>query len=82
LQVIARHLSEDASHREFFASSGFAGSDKGRAKRRQPNKVEGSKVSMMFRIYDKPGALIDLLKVFLRHEISLTRIESKPTTGS
>jgi prephenate dehydratase len=36
----------------------------------------------MFRIYDKPGALIDLLRVFLNHGVSLTRIESKPTTGS
>jgi len=37
------------------------------------------KVSLMFRIYDKPGALVDVLSVFAKHGISLTRIESKPT---
>lgn len=33
----------------------------------------------MFRIYDKPGALVDVLTIMANHGISLTRIESKPT---
>jgi prephenate dehydratase len=45
-------------------------------------QVEGTKVSLMFRIYDRPGALVDVLTVLSTHGISLTRIESKPSKSA
>ncbi|KAA0173718.1 hypothetical protein FNF27_04867 [Cafeteria roenbergensis] len=67
-----------------FAGAGFRHGDshKARAPRRTQGAVEGTKVSLMFRIYDKPGALVDVLTIMANHGISLTRIESKPTKAS
>lgn len=45
-------------------------------------QVEGTKVSLMFRIYDRPGALVDVLTILGKYGISLTRIESKPSKST
>lgn len=42
--------------------------------------VEGDKTSVVFETEDRPGALEEVLRLFWKHDISLTRIESKPPT--
>jgi len=44
--------------------------------------IHDDKVSVSIEIIDKPGALLEVLKCFQTHDISLTYIESKPTTTS
>jgi chorismate mutase/prephenate dehydratase len=37
------------------------------------------KTSLVFFCHDKPGALLDVLKIFKTHNINLTKIESRPS---
>jgi prephenate dehydratase len=48
---------------------------------RKPGMVEDGLMSVMFTVGDKPGALTDVLKVFDKHKVNLTSIESRPSKG-
>lgn len=39
---------------------------------------EKPKTSLLLKVYDQPGALQEILKYFWKHEINMTRIESRP----
>lgn len=41
-------------------------------------KAEKSKMSMLFSVKDKPGALYNVLKIFNEYNLNLTKIESRP----
>lgn len=41
-------------------------------------KVKKSKMSMLFSVKDKPGALYSVLKIFNEYNLNLTKIESRP----
>lgn len=41
-------------------------------------KIDKSKMSMLFSVKDKPGALYNVLKIFNEHNLNLTKIESRP----
>ncbi|EKD28889.1 MAG: chorismate mutase/prephenate dehydratase [uncultured bacterium] len=40
---------------------------------------KNNKTSLVFLCHDKPGALVEVLKIFKKHEINLTKIESRPS---
>lgn len=42
------------------------------------NNSEKSKMSMLFSVKDKPGALYNVLKIFNKYDLNLTKIESRP----
>ena len=41
-------------------------------------KTERTKMSMLFSVKDKPGALYNVLKIFNEYHLNLTKIESRP----
>ena len=43
-----------------------------------PGVVEGDKTSVVFQTADKPGALEEVLRLFGKYGINISRIESKP----
>lgn len=46
--------------------------------KKETNKNEKHKMSMIFSVKDKPGALYNVLKIFNKHNLNLTKIESRP----
>lgn len=40
--------------------------------------INSKKMSMIFSVKDKPGALFNVLKIFNEHNLNLTKIESRP----
>lgn len=42
------------------------------------NKILANKMSMLFSVKDKPGALYSVLEIFNRYNLNLTKIESRP----
>ena len=40
-----------------------------------------NKASLVFVTHDRPGALMETLQVFARHDMNLTRLESRPVPG-
>ncbi len=42
------------------------------------DKITKNKMSMIFSVKDKPGALYNVLRVFNKYELNLTKIESRP----
>jgi chorismate mutase / prephenate dehydratase len=49
--------------------------------REKPAATGYDRTSIVFRTEDKPGALLKILEIFARHEINLSRIESRPDRG-
>ena len=49
--------------------------------REKPAVTGFDRTSIVFRTEDKPGALFKILEIFARHEINLSRIESRPDRG-
>ena len=45
---------------------------------KEENKDTKSKMSMLFSVKDKPGALYNVLKIFNEYDLNLTKIESRP----
>lgn len=43
-----------------------------------PHYEEKPKTSLLLKVHDEPGALQEILKYFWKHEINMTRIESRP----
>jgi len=69
LNLVVEHIEDSrANYTRFFVIgrtiSGKSGSDK---------------TSVMFSVKDRVGALYDTLKPFAKHEINLTKIESRPS---
>lgn len=48
---------------------------------RRPGMIEDGLMSFMFTVGDKPGALTEILKLFDKHGVNLTSIESRPSKG-
>lgn len=42
------------------------------------NDIKENKMSMLFSVKDKPGALYSVLEIFNRYNLNLTKIESRP----
>jgi prephenate dehydratase len=42
---------------------------------------EDNKTSIMLQVEDGPGALQETLKFFWKHDVNMTRIESRPAKG-
>ena len=42
------------------------------------NEITENKMSMLFSVKDKPGALYSVLEIFNRYNLNLTKIESRP----
>uniref|UniRef100_A0A7S2SPC8 phenylalanine 4-monooxygenase n=1 Tax=Mucochytrium quahogii TaxID=96639 RepID=A0A7S2SPC8_9STRA len=63
-----RHSSETI-HRGTELSRQFSGFDNG----------EPIRTSLNFKVPHKPGALEDVLRIFWKHDLNLTRIESRPS---
>ncbi len=47
------------------------------SKQQESNKVK-TKMSMIFSVKDKPGALYNVLEIFNKYNLNLTKIESRP----
>ncbi len=47
--------------------------------KQKPLRGSSNKTSLVFFCHDKPGALLEVLKIFKKHEINLTKIESRPS---
>jgi phenylalanine-4-hydroxylase len=45
------------------------------------NSIENNKCSIMLQVINKPGALGDVLSLFSKYLVNMTRIESKPSKG-
>jgi len=43
------------------------------------NKISGKKISLIFELENKPGALYEILREFSEKDINLTKIESRPS---
>lgn len=46
--------------------------------KKENEEIELNKMSMIFSADDKPGALYDILGIFKKYDINLTKIESRP----
>ncbi len=46
------------------------------------NKPVKNKVSIAFAVPNRPGSLVEALAIFARHDLNLTRLESRPVPGS
>lgn len=46
--------------------------------KKENEKMHKSKMSMLFSVKDKPGALYNVLKIFNEYNLNLTKIESRP----
>ena len=42
------------------------------------NEIKENKMSMLFSVKDKPGALYNVLEIFNKYNLNLTKIESRP----
>ncbi len=42
------------------------------------NKIKKNKMSIIFSVKDKPGALYNVLEIFKKYNLNLTKIESRP----
>lgn len=49
---------------------------------RADGSASADKVSLCFAVENRPGSLVDALAVFARHQINLTRLESRPVPGA
>lgn len=46
--------------------------------KKENSNLEKNKMSMLFSVKDKPGALYNVLEIFNRYNLNLTKIESRP----
>jgi len=46
------------------------------------NERVENKVSIAFAVPNRPGSLVEVLAIFTRHNLNLTRLESRPVPGS
>ncbi|KAJ0399839.1 hypothetical protein ATCC90586_005381 [Pythium insidiosum] len=46
-----------------------------------PSAEEGAKTSLLLEVEDGPGSLQEILKFFWKHDVNMTRIESRPAKG-
>lgn len=46
--------------------------------KKENEKIEKHKMSIIFSVKDKPGALYNVLEIFKKHNLNLTKIESRP----
>lgn len=46
------------------------------------NRRVENKVSIAFAVPNRPGSLVEALAIFARHDLNLTRLESRPVPGS
>ncbi len=49
---------------------------------RAGSAAPGNKVSLAFAVPNQPGALVTALEIFARHQLNLSRLESRPVPGS
>lgn len=68
LELIDKNIQDNLSNKTRFWVLG----------KEQSNKKIKTKMSIIFSVKDKPGALYDVLKVFNEHNLNLTKIESRP----
>ncbi|MGE5543589.1 MAG: prephenate dehydratase [Bacillota bacterium] len=70
LYVIASNLEDDMENRTTFISI------------RKAPLTRGDKTSILFGLEDLPGSLYRALEVFAKREVNLSRLESRPRTGT
>ncbi len=68
LPVLAEQIEDVASNRTRFVVLGF----------NEPKPSGSDKTSLMFNLRNRPGELHQVLGAFLRHEVNLMMIESRP----
>lgn len=68
LNVLAEHIDECAEENRFLVIG-----------RQGPGRSGQDKTSLMFSFQDQPGFLYQVLGIFARRQINLTRIESRPS---
>lgn len=47
--------------------------------KKECNLEESKKITMMFSVEDRPGSLVDVLDVFKKYNVNLSKIESRPS---
>jgi len=67
--IIAEHIQDYKSNKTRFLILSHQ-----KRKKRKKNKT-----SLVFLCHDKPGSLVEALKIFKRYKINLTKIESRPS---
>ncbi|MCA9482671.1 MAG: prephenate dehydratase [Nitrospina sp.] len=68
LKVIAERIEDDLKNTTRFLIIG----------KEMAKKAKHNKTSIMFSIKDEAGSLLKILQLFARHEINLTKIQSRP----
>ena len=69
LEVIREHVEDYPSQTRFIVIS----------KKESPEEVPKNKITIIFALKDDAGALYNVLKIFAKRKINLTKIESRPS---
>lgn len=68
LKLLAKNIQDNSFNKTKFWILG----------KEESSKNEKNKMSMIFSVKDKPGALYNVLEIFNKHNLNLTKIESRP----
>ena len=72
LETLAENIEDNSSHTTRFAVIGD----------HAPPRTKNDRTAMLFQLNHRPGALADVMAIFKRNKLNLTRIESFPVPGA
>ena len=75
-------LGSNPPRRSMSSSTGFVAHSPTRPRDRDPSDTSDNKMSLLMELTDSPGALHEILKYFWKHDINITRIESRPSKAN